>query len=425
MATILQIGEGNFLRAFVEEYIQNACDNGYKGSVAICQPRTNNKVINALNGQNRIYDIIHRGRINGRVIDDRCRITCVSDCIDTVNETDRLIDTFCSDELQLVVSNTTEAGIAFFETDKYSDVPNVSFPGKIAYMLYQRYKQNKGDLVFLPVELIEDNGIELKNCILKYAKLWDFNEGFTDYVNTKCHFCNTLVDRIVTGHNQNDADPCSVTCEPYRLFIIDADDYVKSVLPFNDDTVVFTDNIANYRTRKVRILNGVHTSTVLGAYLKGFDIVRDMVNDDYFKSYISDVLEEIYPTIPLDKAVLEDYANSVLERFNNPFIDHKLLDISLNSVAKFKARVLPSILDYAKINCTAPINLSKSLAYLIAFYNHKSAREYEVHDSETVLSFFEGKPSISDVLDNTDFWGVKLTEIPNMKNVVEEFYNEI
>ncbi len=219
MATILQIGEGNFLRAFVEEYIQNACDNGYKGSVAICQPRTNNKVINALNGQNRIYDIIHRGRINGRVIDDRCRITCVSDCIDTVNETDRLIDTFCSDELQIVVSNTTEAGIAFVETDEYSDFPNVSFPGKIAYMLYQRYKQNKGDLVFLPVELIENNGIELKNCILKYAKLWDFDEDFTDYVNTKCHFCNTLVDRIVTGHNQNDADPCSVTCEPYRLFI--------------------------------------------------------------------------------------------------------------------------------------------------------------------------------------------------------------
>lgn len=425
MATILQIGEGNFLRAFVEEYIQNACAGGYKGSVAICQPRTNNKVINALNGQNRIYDIIHRGRINCKVIDDRRRITCVSDCIDTVNETDRLVDTFCSDELQIVVSNTTEAGIAFVETDKYSDFPNVSFPGKIAYMLYQRYTQNKGDLVFLPVELIEDNGIELKNCILKYANLWGFNEDFTDYVNTKCHFCNTLVDRIVTGHNQADTDLCSVTCEPYRLFIIDADDYSKFVLPFNDDTVVFTDNIAKYRTRKVRILNGVHTSTVLGAYLKGFDIVRDMINDDYFKSYISDILEEIYPTIPLDKAVLEEYANSVLERFNNPFIDHKLLDISLNSVAKFKARVLPSILDYAKINGTAPLNLSKSLAYLIAFYNHKSAREYEVHDCETVLSFFEGKPSISDVLDNTDFWGVKLTEIPNMKNVVEEFYNEI
>ena len=425
MATILQIGEGNFLRAFVEEYIQNACDGGYKGSVAICQPRTNNKVINALNGQNRIYDIIHRGRINGKVIDDRRRITCVSDCIDTVNEADRLVDTFCSDQLQIVVSNTTEAGIAFVETDEYLDFPNVSFPGKIAYMLYQRYKQNKGDLVFLPVELIEDNGIELKNCILKYANLWGFDEDFTDYVNTKCHFCNTLVDRIVTGHNQNDTDPCSVTCEPYRLFIIDADDYSKLVLPFNDDTVVFTDNIAKYRTRKVRILNGVHTSTVLGAYLKGFDIVRDMVNDDYFKLYISDILEEIYPTIPLDKAVLEEYANSVLERFNNPFIDHKLLDISLNSVAKFKARVLPSILDYAKINGTAPLNLSKSLAYLIAFYNHKSVRKYEVHDSETVLSFFEGKPSISDVLDNTDFWGVKLTEIPDMKNVVEEFYNEI
>ncbi len=425
MSTVFQFGEGNFLRAFVEEYIQDACDNGYNGSVVICQPRTNNKIINALKAQNREYDIIHKGRINGDVVDDRRRITCVSDCIDTVAETDKLLDSFCSDELRIVVSNTTEAGIVFVDTDEYSDFPNVSFPGKVAYMLNCRYKQNDDDLVFLPVELIENNGAELKKCILKYAKLWDFDNGFENYLNTKCHFCNTLVDRIVTGHNQNDIDPCSVSCEPYRLFIIDADDCAKSILPFNDDTVIYTNDISKYRTRKVRILNGIHTSTVLGAYLKGFDIVRDMVNDDYFKSYISDVLEEIFLTVPLEKSILEKYANSVLERFNNPFIDHKLLDISLNSVSKFKARVLPSILDYAKIKGTAPVNLSKSLAYLIAFYNHKSTRKYEVYDSEEVLSFFQNKPSVAQVLDNVGFWGVKLSDIPNLQNIVEEFYNEI
>lgn len=425
MATILQIGEGNFLRAFIEEYVQDACDNGYSGSVAICQPRTNNKIINSLNEQNRIYDIIHKGRINGKIVDDRRKITCVSDCIDTANESDRLVDMFCNDDLKIVVSNTTEAGIVFDETDDYCAFPNVSFPGKVAYMLNKRYKQNKNDLVFLPVELIENNGNELKNCILKYANLWDFEENFTDYVNTKCHFCNTLVDRIVTGHNQCDSDICSVTCEPYRLLIIDADDYAKSLLPFNDDTVIYTDNIAKYRMRKVRILNGIHTATVLGAYIKGFDIVRDTVNDDYFKSYICDILQEIYQTIPLDKSVLEEYSNSVLERFGNPFIDHKLLDISLNSVAKYKTRVLPSILDYAKINGTAPLNLSKSLAYLIAFYNHKSTRKYELHDSENVICFFDNKPSVTDVLEKTELWGVNLSFIPNMKNIVEEFYNEI
>ncbi len=425
MATVFQFGEGNFLRAFVEEYIQDACDNGYDGSVVICQPRTNNKTINALNAQNCEYDIIHKGRINGDVVDDRRRITCVSDCIDTVVETDKLLDSFCSDELQIVVSNTTEAGIVFVETDKQSDFPNISFPGKVAYMLNCRYKQNNNDLVFLPVELIENNGVELKKCILKYAKLWDFDDDFENYLNTKCHFCNTLVDRIVTGHSQNDIDPCSVSCEPYRLFIIDADDYAKSTLPFDDDTVIYTRDISKYRTRKVRILNGIHTSTVLGAYLKGFDIVRDMVNDDYFRAYISDVLEEIFLTVPLEKNILEQYANSVLERFNNPFIDHKLLDISLNSVSKFRARVLPSILDYAKIKGIAPVNLSKSLAYLIVFYNHKSTRKYEVYDSEEVLLFFQNKPSVAQVLDNVDFWGVKLSDIPDLKNVVEEFYDEI
>lgn len=425
MATIFQFGEGIFLRAFVEEYIQNACDNGYNGSVALCQPRTNNRIINALKAQNCEYDIIHKGRINGKIVDDRRRITCVSDCIDTVNETGKLVDAFCNDEVKIVISNTTEAGIVFNQTDKYYDFPNVSFPGKIAYLLNRRYKQNKNNLVFLPVELIENNGSELKKCVLKYSEIWNFDDDFADYVNTKCHFCNTLVDRIVTGHSQNDDEPCSVTGEPYRLFIIDADEYAKSVLPFNDETVVFTDNIAKYRTRKVRILNGIHTSTALGAYLKGFDIVRDMVNDDYFKSYIKDILEEIYPTIPLDKSVLEEYANSVLERFNNPFIDHKLLDISLNSVSKFRARVLPSILDYVKIKGTAPTNLSKSLAYLIAFYNHKSTRKYETQDSENVLSFFKNKKTVSEVLANTDFWGVNLLDVPNLNNIVEEFYNEI
>lgn len=425
MEKILQIGEGNFLRAFIEEYVQNAADNGYDGSVVVCQPRKNNKIINALKEQNCRYDIIHKGRMNGKVVDDRKHIDCISRCIDTVNETEKLVDVFCSDDLQIVVSNTTEAGIAFNENDNINSFPDVLFPGKVAFMLNQRYKQGKPGLVFLPVELIENNGITLKKCILDYSKLWCFDDGFIDYVNKECHFCNTLVDRIVTGHDFSDNDACSVSCEPYRLFIIDCDEYSKSVLPFNDETVVFTDNIEKYRTRKVRILNGIHTSVVLGAYLKGFDIVRDTVNDDYFKSYIFDILQEIYPTIPLEKSVLQQYANGVLERFDNPFIDHKLLDISLNSVAKFRARVLPTILDYVKLYGKAPLNLSKALAYLIAFYNHKSTRNYEVCDSDEVLRFFESKPSVAAVLDNEAFWGVKLSSVPELKNIVEEFYDEI
>lgn len=431
MYNIIQFGEGNFLRAFAEYYIQIAKNNGILDySLAVCQPRTNNKVISALKKQNSEYNILLKGRKNGNVIDDIVHIDCIDNCIDTVTELDLLKSAFVSSDLKIVISNTTEAGIAYNENDVYGDYFNCTFPGKITFLLYERFKQNSNGVLFLPVELIENNGNELKNCVLKYAEKWNLGNDFKTYVNSECSFCNTLVDRIVTGHIQYENDECAVACEPYGSWIIQADDMCKKLFPSSvSEDIVFTDDIKPYRTRKVRILNGTHTMSVLAAYLCDFDIVRNMMNDGLFSKYINMGLGEITQTVDLPKAELDSFSNAVLERFNNPFIDHKLLDISLNSVSKFKARCLDTLLDYQKINNHLPKVLTFSLAALIAFYMHcGSDRDYEVRDSESVLSFFNAQDNsgvVNAVLKNSQFWGRDLTEVLNLENEVKKYYDKI
>ena len=244
MIKVLQIGEGNFLRAFVEHFIELSNEKGvFDGKVAICQPRKNTKVINALKEQNGEYNILLRGRLDGEVINDVKHIDCIEKCIDTVGEYDELKKTFCLDSLQIVVSNTTEAGICFDENDRFENSPNISFPGKITALLFERYKASKSGLVFLPIELIENNGTELEKCIIKYAKLWNLESGFINFVENKCSFCNTLVNRIVTGKAEYKNDNCAVACEPYASWLAD----VESVMEFFDakhEKIVF-DTLSN------------------------------------------------------------------------------------------------------------------------------------------------------------------------------------
>ncbi len=435
MLKILQIGEGNFLRAFADFYIQTANEKSVMDAeVYICQPRQNTKIINALKAQNCQWDVLLRGRKNGAVIDDRKHIDCVSACIDTVGEYDKLEKLFCDKNLRIIISNTTEAGICFNDNDKIENSPAVSFPGKVTALLYKRYLAGLGGLLFLPVELIEDNGDALKKCVLDYAHLWGLESGFAQYVNNDCAFCCTLVDRIVTGHIDSDSDACSVACEPYESWVIQDNPMCRALFPVDKTglNVTFTNDLKTYRTRKVRILNGAHTMSVLCAFLCGFDIVRDMMNNEIFSKYINTGLDEIKQTIDLPQAELDSFAGSVLERFNNPFIDHKLLDISLNSISKFKARCLDAVLDYVKINNRCPAILTFSMAALIAFYTHKgSDRQYEICDSAENIEFFRSLESenpvniIHNVLSNKNLWGCYLTEIEDFENIVLSHYENI
>ncbi|MGN0523375.1 MAG: tagaturonate reductase [Eubacterium sp.] len=408
MNYILQIGEGNFLRAFVEDFTEDL--ENYR--VVICQPRTNNRVINALKSQNCRYDIIARGRLNGEIINERKHITCVADALETVNEYEKLKGLFCSEELKLVISNTTEAGICFDDSDSLEKSPMVSYPAKLTALLYERYSNNGSPLVILPCELIENNGAELKSCVKKYISLWSLESDFEKYIDS-CAFCDTLVDRIVTGHIDGDEDSCSVACEPYKSWIISAPQWAKEVIPFKG--VTYADDLKMYRCRKVRILNGVHTMSVLAGYMCGINIVRDLVNDDLFSRYISIGLDEIKSTLTVP---CDDFASSVLERFNNPFIDHKLYDISLNSVSKFKARCLDTILDYYNENNELPRVLTFSMSALIAYYLKLGDRDYELRDNAHVLEFFSTSPTVNQILSNKSLWGIDLTEINGFEKSV-------
>lgn len=442
MKTILQIGEGNFLRAFAEYFVQLSNNVGIKSEVIICQPRKNTAVINALNAQNCGYHIVIRGRDNGQIVNKVMPVDCVSRCIDTAGEYDRLVDLFKNAALDIVISNTTEAGICFHSSDKLSDCPDVSFPAKVTALLYERYKAGKEGVIFLPVELIENNGGQLKECIKKYIALWNLGEDFAAYIDNECSFCNTLVDRIVTGHTEYKNDKCAVACEPYASWLIEADDEVRKALPFdrNDTRISFVDSLQEYRARKVRILNGAHTMSVLAAYHMGFDIVRDMMQDDLMSRYVrKGLFEEVIPTINLPESELKTFAGSVLERFDNPFIDHKLLDISLNSVSKFKARCLGTLIDYNRMTGTLPAVICFGLAALIHFYNgqYVGARfigkrdkdTYEIKDSKDVLDFFSKAFQSGDVvravLSNKAFWNTDLTEIEGLYQLVKRDYDSI
>lgn len=446
---ILQFGEGNFLRAFADYLVDIMNEQGlFDGSVVICQP-IKSGLCDVINEQNGIYTLVLRGREKGEATEKTRVIKSVSRCIDPYKDFNALLEIARSEDLKIIISNTTEAGITFSETDKFGNTPPSSYPGKLTRFLFERYSHFNGSdesaLYLLPVELIDNNGTELKKCVKQFAELWKLGEEFSLWLD-KCSFSNTLVDRIVTGYPKKDAeeifkksgytDKLLDTAEPFFFWAIEDKEGLKDIFPAHKSGLdaVFCPDISGYKMRKVRILNGAHTVSVLGAYLSGFDIVRDMMNDDAFNNFIINTLkEEVIPYIPLPEKEKEDFALSVLERFNNPFIDHRLLDISLNSVSKFKARCLPSLLDNVK-NGNFPKRLFFGLSCLIEFYNgsfnadgiftgSRNSNEYEIKDNSDVLEFFnevnkdpEGR--IVKILENADFWGCDLTEIPDATEFV-------
>ena len=341
---ILQFGEGNFLRAFADYLVDVMNEQGlFDGSVVVCQP-IKNGLCDLINEQDGIYTLILRGRKNGEATEKTRVINSVSRCVDPYKDFNALLEIARSEDLKIIISNTTEAGIAFSEADKFDDAPPSSYPGKLTRFLFERFSHFKGSdesaLYLLPVELIDNNGTELKKCVKQFADLWVLGEDFINWLD-KCSFSNTLVDRIVTGYPKKDVDefynklgytdPLLDTAEPFFFWAIEDKEGLKELFPAHKSGLgaVFCPDISGYKMRKVRILNGAHTVSVLGAYLGGFDIVRDMMNDEAFNAFIITTLkEEVIPYIPLPQKEKEDFALSVLERFNNPFIDHRLLDIS-------------------------------------------------------------------------------------------------
>lgn len=354
---ILQFGEGNFLRAFVDWMIEKANESKiFEASVVLCQT-IENGLADLINEQNGIYTVLMQGLKNGKSVERYEKVTSISRCINPYNDYNQLLKIAESKDLKVIVSNTTEAGIAYCENDKLADCPNTTYPAKLCAFLYHRYLHFKGcdsaGLLILPVELIDNNGAMLKKYVIEYAKNWKLEDEFINWICSNNEFASTLVDRIVTGFPKDRIsyienkvgyiDNLMTACEPFNLWVIQCDKKWYDIFPIDKTiaNVIFTDDVTPYKKCKVRILNGSHTAIVPLAFLSGYDVVLDFFVGSVFGTFETDLIyNEIVPTINLDKNELNNFANEVIERFKNPYIKHYLIDITLNSCSKFSAKRL-------------------------------------------------------------------------------------
>lgn len=406
---VIQFGEGGFLRGFVDWMLQkiNAVSD-FDGSVVVVQP-IEKGMCDLLEKNDCVYTHLIRG-VEGV---EKSVIDVISKCVKPYEDFNAYLDLALQPELRFVVSNTTEAGIVFDNSDTPEKAPYVSFPAKLTLLLKRRFELGLDGFIFLPCELIDRNGDNLKKCVLQYADLWSLGEKFKEWIEKENVFTSTLVDRINTGYPKDETldlgydDPMVNTSEFFHLWVIETDYDLEKEIPFGKaglNVIVTKDKLEMYRTRKVRILNGAHTSLVPYALLSGFDTVKSCMDDAVMSEHLRKcVFDEIIPTLDLPRDELIAYANDVLTRFSNPYIKHYLSSIALNSVSKFKVRVLPSILEYVKRFNKVPETLIFAFAKLIDFY-----RTDMTNDSPEIVSFMK-TASIKDILAKTEYWGQDLS----------------
>lgn len=423
---IIQFGTGNFLRGFADYFVDQLNKNGlYDGKIVIVSP-TNSRTVDVLNEQNCKYNLYLRGIENGKEICERTEINAVSRAINPYKDFGVYLELAQNPDFRFIITNTTEAGIAFSVDDKFEDRPAKSFPAKLTQLLYARYKAGFKGFVILSCELIDNNGKELEKCVLDYAKLWSLDEDFCKWIVNENDFCNTLVDRIVTGYPKDEAEQLCTeigyndkllnTAEPYHLWVIEGNYEKELPLQKAGLNVVWTDDVKAYKKMKVRILNGSHTSLVFPSMLCDVETVKESLDDEPLNRFLNVCLfEYILPTLG-DTEDNRQFANAVLERFANPYIKHMWKSISLNSVSKFTARVLPTIADYTNSNNSLPKPLVFSLACLIAYY-----KTNDVRDDKSAVEYIKNS-SVKDILSNTELWNCDLLD---MLDLVEESIDKI
>jgi len=447
---VIQFGEGNFLRAFANWMIHEMNKKtNFDGGVAVVQP-IEQGLINLLNDQDGLYTLYLNGIKNGEVLSKYEVIDCIQSGINPYTNYADYIVKAKNPDLRFVISNTTEAGISYNANDTLNDAPQKSFPGKLTALLYQRFQifggaSDKG-LIIIPCELIDRNGDNLKKIVLQYASEWHLGTEFTDWINEDNIFCNTLVDRIVPGYPKDKIEDITtalgykdnlvVEGEQFHLWVIEGPKEVKEEFPSEACglNVVFTDNMEPYRTRKVRILNGAHTTLVPVGYLYGIDRVRESLEDHVVGTFLKVALfENICPTLDLPETELSQFSADVLDRFRNPYLEHELMSISLNSISKYKTRVLPSVIEYIRRKNELPEHLLFSLAALIVFYKgDRNGTAINLKDAPSVLAFFKTTWAtnntievVNKTLSNIEFWETDLTKIDGLEKEVRKHVEAI
>lgn len=433
---IIQFGGGNFLRAFTDWMVDVLNEVvGFEAGVAIVKP-TPHGDYEDLKAQDGLFHVWLTGG-EGEAVR---LIQCINRVVNPYTEFDAFLSLAKEPGVRFIISNTTEAGITFSESDRFTDRPGRSYPAKLTQLLYHRYQEieadSKAGVIVLPCELVAENGRQLYQMVLAYADLWQLDTEFKAWVETACAFCNTLVDRIVPGYPHQKAaeilqsigynDRLLVEVESYHQWIIEGPDWVASELPVGETflNVRFVNDLAPYRSLKVRILNGAHTAMTPVGILCGLDSVRQAVDDEVIGRFIYKLLaKEVLPTLDFPPAESQSYMDAILQRFKNPGLHHRLLDISLNSISKFRVRLLPSLLAYQMEFGRTPKLIVFSLAALIHFYRGQQDDErYEVRDDPAILAWFkalwENPPAWEEmaqlVLRQESFWEQDLTAVPGL-----------
>ena len=444
---VIQFGEGNFLRAFVDWIIYNMNQKtDFNGSVVIVQPLANG-MIDWLNGQDCLYHVNLQGLEDGKPVNSLTRIDVVSRALNPYSQNQAFMALADQPEIRLVISNTTEAGIAFDPTCKLDDAPASSYPGKLVQLLYRRYQTFNGDptkgLIIFPCELIFLNGHVLKDCIYKYIELWNLGEDFKKWFTDCCGVYATLVDRIVPGFPRKEIkdiqqkicyeDNLVVQAEIFHLWVIEAPKEIAEEFPADKAGlhVLFVPSEEPYHERKVTLLNGPHTVLSPVAFLSGINIVRDACKDPVVGKYIHKVqFEELMETLNLPKDELQKFASDVLERFMNPFVDHQVTSIMLNSFPKYQTRDLPGVKTYLERKGELPQGLVFGLAAIITYYKggkREDGTEIVPNDSQEIMDLLKNLWATGDtqkvtdgVLSATQIWGEDLNNIPGLNALVKK-----
>jgi tagaturonate reductase len=451
---ILQIGDGNFLRGFADWMVDVCNGQGlFRGGVGIVQPLPEG-LAERITAQDGLFTVLLRGIENGQAVQSRRVVSCVRAALDPYRQWAAVRALAADPVLRFVISNTTEAGIADVEEPFAPAHCPASFPAKVTALLYARYQALGGDaapgLIVLPFELIETNGATLKRIVMRHARRWNLGAGFAQWIDRNNHFLDTLVDRIVPGYPAGEADALRaawgyddrliVAAEPFHLLVIQGPAALAAELPLREAglNVIWTNDLQPYRTRKVRILNGAHTATSLAAFCAGLDTVQEMTEDPVISAYLRQVMfKEIVPFVPLPEAERQSYAETTMERFGNPFIRHELISIALNSVSKWKVRVLPTLKDHVLAYGRVPAGLAFSLAALLWFYRgrltdaaytgERAAGCYPIRDDAAAIAKMAAAWQDGDqacvagrLLGDADLWGEDLSGLPGLAGAVTE-----
>jgi len=451
MIKILQYGEGNFLRTFVDAYFDTLNkEEGGEYSVNIVKPIAFGS-LERFEKQNNKYHIVLRGVENGKTVENVYRIDCVEQVIDPFSRYEKYTALAKDPELKIIVSNTTEAGICFCADDSLDGFDGITYPAKLTKLLYTRFSEGLGGVYILPVELIDNNADELKACVDKYIDLWGLPSEFRAWNDSENYYCNTLVDRIVSGYPRDEGtrahlealigerDELMSVGEPFGLWAVEKKgniaEYIKEGTHNID--VVLTDDIGYYKKRKVRVLNGSHTNLVPAALMCGAVTVYDCMVDERLSAFVENTLsEEIIPFVSSDLGATKAFADSVKDRFMNPFLNHQLVSISLNSISKWRARVLPSFKDYYAERGEIATYITVGFSYLMALYSSVEKRDdgyfvtlsdktVELKDEKAYLEYFSGGGSVEAFMTDSAVWGEDLTRYEGFASTVIENIRKI